>query len=73
MFPRRLSGNLEGMTDHQPEETTEEPPTGAEGGGPSEAPNPDQPDENTAPPSNPEPDPERVEQEQEDADRTIPS
>ena len=38
---------------------------------PTEAPNPDQPDENTAPPSNPEPDPDRVEIEEEDADRTI--
>ena len=39
----------------------------------TEAPNPESPDENTAPPSNPEPDPERVEQGEEDAERTIAS
>ncbi len=38
---------------------------------PTEAPNPDQPDENTSPPSNPEPDTDRMEIEREDADRTI--
>ena len=46
-------------------ETEEQPQT--------DAPNPDDPGENTAPPSNPDPDPERVEQGEEDAERTIPS
>ena len=46
-------------------ETEEQPQTE------TEAPNPEQPDENTAPPSNPEPDTARLEIEEEDADRTI--
>jgi hypothetical protein len=58
------------MTDHETQEQTDETQTE---GGPSEAPNPEQPDENTAPPSNPDADPDRVEREEEDADRTIAS
>jgi hypothetical protein len=40
-----------------------------EGSGPAEPPAGDDPAENTAPPGNPEPDPERVEEKQEDLDR----
>ena len=70
MFPVRASGKVKAMTDHHSEEQSDQTETE---GGPSEAPNPEQPDENTAPPSNPEVDPERVEQQEEDAERTIPS
>jgi hypothetical protein len=51
------------MSDHHKEEregqTETQPPA-------------DHPAENTAPPSNPDVDPERVEKEQEDAERTVP-
>ncbi len=55
------------MTDHHSEEHQGDDP------GQANEPPSDRPDENTAPPSNPEPDPERVEQESEDQERTIPS
>ena len=51
------------MTDHHSEEEHDKPTT---------EPPSDRPDENTAPPSNPEPDADRVEQAEEDAERTIP-
>jgi hypothetical protein len=38
---------------------------------PTTEPPSENPDENTAPPSNPEPDPDQVEREEQDAERTI--
>ncbi len=56
------------MKDHHADEQADDR---EQQGNPSEAPNPESPEENTAPPSNPEVDPDRLEHEQEDAERTI--
>jgi hypothetical protein len=65
LFERRRSGHDTYMTDHETEEHSDE-------GAANELPS-DHPAENTEPPSNPEVDSDRVEQAQEDAEKTVPS